>query len=244
MNLENAIDTLRSQEETIIGVLIERAQLTTNQGAYRREQSEEGLHSSLLEQWLFQHERIEALFGRFLLPEEKSFHAPLPDPMLEVTVRPPSPELVGPENVNLTGEIRDRYLQLVPEICPRGDGQRYDLSIERDVIALKAISRRIHFGALYVAELKYREDPDTFDRAAREAAESGDRSGLEQMVTRADVESELVERVRIKAGQLQERTDGRIRRLVDPDEIAEFYEKTIVRLTKEGEILYLFNRPQ
>jgi len=114
MDLENAIDTLRSQEETIIGVLIERAQLTTNQGAYRREQSEEGLHSSLLEQWLFQHERIEALFGRFLSPEEKSFHAPLPDPMLEVTVRPPFKGKMLRANLVIETGIAEAPLANVP----------------------------------------------------------------------------------------------------------------------------------
>ena len=152
MNLESAIQELQSQELTIIWALIERAQLAANPGAYRREQSEEGRHSSLLDQWLYQHERIESLFGRFLVPEEKSFHAPLPDPMSTSTVPEPAVPLVQPEEVNLTVTIKGAYLQLVSRICPEGDGQRYDLSIERDVTALKFIARRIHYGALYVAE--------------------------------------------------------------------------------------------
>jgi chorismate mutase len=140
--------------------------------------------------------------------------------------------------VNLTSAIRSSYLELVPRICPGGDDAQYGSSTEHDVYALQAISRRIHYGAFYVAEAKFRSDPATY----RRLVSARDREALAAALTRHDVERRVIERVQQKVRHIQARADTRVRIALSPEVVGEFYRGAVIPLTKEGEVRYLLER--
>jgi chorismate mutase len=94
---------------------------------------------------------MDARFGRYCVPEERPFCKDLPKPRRKVNL--PEYDLVIDDfnKINLTESIKSRYIELVPLICQPGDDGQYGSSVENDVYALQAISRLIHYGALFVA---------------------------------------------------------------------------------------------
>lgn len=233
--------TLESLEETIIHKLIDRAQFAANAPAYAP--GESGFQGesarSLFQLRLAHQERMDALFGRFQVPEERPFSTELPAPQRRVTLPDTGLAAIDYAAVSLCPAILQRYLELVPRICPDGDDGQYGSSVEHDVYALQAIARRIHYGALYVAESKYRDDPQGY----RELIARGDTTTMMAKLTRSEVEERIIERIRRKTDQVQEHVDLRLRRVVDPERLVEFYRDTLIPLTKEGEIAYLMHRP-
>jgi chorismate mutase len=128
-------------------------------------------------------------------------------------------------------------------VCGPGDDGHYGSSSEHDVYALQAIARRIHFGAFYVAESKYRSAPGLY----RGLAEKGDRAAIAEALTRPEVEKAVIDRVLVKVEKLQITVDSAkggeaIRRLLRPEPVRDFYRDVVIPLTKEGEVRYLLNR--
>ena len=241
LNLDSIAGTLESLEETIIFRLIDRAQFATNEAAYQPGASGfKGEHQrSLFELRLHGQECMDAEFGRFQVPEERPFSQSLPDAKRAVTLPDTGLAPIDFDVVNLCGTIQRSYLNLIPQICLPGDDGQYGSSVEHDVYALQAIARRVHYGALYVAESKFRDDPQGY----RPLIQQADTVAMMSKLTRADVEARIIERIRGKAAQAQERVNLQLRRIVDPDNIVDFYNDTIIPLTKEGEIAYLLHRP-
>ena len=260
MKLRAVTKKLEGLEETIIVHLCERAQFRYNSHIYApfgKGDSEEIAAGSLFDLRLRDWEKVESLFGRFFRPEERPFQSVLPKPRYLLTEAPPglsraqpatphpahaTPQPATPihdyNEVNLTATIREAYMKLVRRICPEGDDGSYDLSMERDICALKAISRRIHFGAFYVGECKYQQEPQIF----RELAAKKDTKILLQKITREDIEEKVLSRVRAKTLRIQRGADPKVRSIIDPNEIVQFYRETIIPLTKEGEIRYISYR--
>lgn len=257
MELRAVTKKLEGLEESIIVHLCERAQFRSNSQIYAplgRGDTEDMAGGNLFDLRLRDWESVESLFGRFLKPEEKPFQSGLPEPRYLVSEGPPTHATTTPQpgrfdapppqpgtpipdynEVNLTGPIREAYMNLVRRICREGDDGSYDLSMERDIRALKVISRRIHFGAFYVGECKYQQEPQVFrDLAAKEETQI-----LLQKITRKNIEEKVLSRVRAKARRMQRGADPKIRSIVDPNEIVQFYRETIIPLTKEGEIRYI-----
>jgi len=231
---------LENLEETIIARLIDRAQFRRNRTAYLPGKSGfDGEHSlSLLALRLKFQEEVDACFGRFVAPEERPFNTHLPSSRRTVTLPANCLKIADYNRVNLTGKILESYLDLVPKICPAGDDAQYGSSVELDVYAIQAISRRIHYGAMYVGESKYRSDPETF----RAAIDSGDTRTLMRLLTRPEVEQRILKRVVEKTEALQAPATANTRNTIDPDVVREYYADTIIPLTKAGEILYLQSR--
>ncbi|GAB4354627.1 MAG: hypothetical protein Kow006_20500 [Gammaproteobacteria bacterium] len=241
LDLATIAGTLESLEETIIHKLIDRAQFAVNARAYTAGESgfEGETTRSLFELRLSSQERMDAEFGRFLVPEERPFSTDLPTARRAVTLPDTGLAAVDPAVVSQCPAILDRYRELIPRICAAGDDGQYGSSVEHDVYALQAIARRIHYGALYVAESKYRDDPEGY----RSLIEKRDSAGLMQKLTRREVEERIIERVHDKVIHLQEGINRQLRRAIDPNRVVAFYRDTIIPLTKEGEIAYLLNRP-
>jgi chorismate mutase len=239
-DLELIAARLEGLEETIISKLIDRAQFSVNQSIYIPGQSgftgAEGL--SLFDLRLRWQEEMDARFGRFHVPEERPFNRDLPASQRAVALPPSCLVIDDFERVNVTAAIRDAYLQMIPRICPAGDDRQYGSSVEHDVYALQAISRRIHFGALYVAESKYSADPASYD----ECAARGDTDALMRMLTRHDVEERILLRVGEKTERAQAHVNQRVRSIVAPDTVMSLYRDFIIPITKQGEILYLLQR--
>jgi chorismate mutase len=231
---------LEGLEETIIARLIDRAQFHRNAAAYQRGRSgfagEPEL--SLFALRMRYQEEMDARFGRFEVPEERPFNRNLPPPRRQVRLPETGLKLTDYDRVNLTDRILAAYLDLLPGICPPGDDAQYGSSVEHDVYAVQAISRRIHYGAMYVAEAKYRSDPAAYAPAVA----AGDAERLGALLTRSDVEERILLRVHVKAGMMQASAKAETRITIHPDRVRAFYADHVIPLTKAGEIRYLRHR--
>ncbi|MBD3242872.1 MAG: chorismate mutase [Chitinivibrionales bacterium] len=231
---------LEGLEETIIFKLIDRAQFRVNEIAYVPGKSGfEGEHErSLFVLRLRRQEEMDAMFGRYCVPEERPFTTELPAPRRVVTLGDTGLYIEAPDLASVTGRILESYLDLLPSLCATGDDGQYGSSVEHDVYALQALSRRIHFGAFHVAESKYRDDPQGYTKLINE----GDRDGLLRKLTRKEVEDAIIARVREKVGHAQARVNRDVRVYVEPDLVTGFYRDHVIPLTKESEVHYLLKR--
>jgi chorismate mutase len=239
-DLGSIADNLEGLEETIIFMLINRAQFAENKVIYEPNQSgfEGAAGQSLFEIRLRRHEEMDAEFGRFCVPEERPYMRNLPLPKRKVSLPPTGLHVDDCDVVNVTQEIQAAYLELIPAICPEGDDRNYGSSVEHDVAALQAIGRRVHFGALYVAESKFQADPRTYEALVK----IGNRTGLLKALTRQDVEERILARIAAKVDHIQSQINPLVRRSVPADAIIDFYRRHVIPLTKEGEIRYILNR--
>jgi len=240
LTLEAIAAHLGALEETLIYKLLDRSQFGGNAGAYQPGQSQFRPHeaSSLFELRLHHQETLDTLFGRYLIPEERPFHLGLPPARRTPPAKDTGLVIDDLETINVTGAIREAYLKLLPRLAGETDDGQWGSAVEHDVICLQALSRRIHYGALYVAESKYSGAPERF--AAMIAAH--DDLGLMAAITRVEQEERVLARVQEKVKTVQSVSDPALRRLVDPALIVDFFRSTIIPLTKEGELRYLYQR--
>lgn len=240
LKLETIASRLAGLEETLIYKLLDRAQFAANAGAYAPGASgfTPSELPSLFDLRLRMQEDLDTRFGRYRIPEERPFHRDLAPPRR----LPPQTEtglvIDDLEQVNVAPLICQAYLDLLPRLCLDSDDGQWGSSVEHDVICLQALGRRIHFGALYVGESKFREDPVKF--GALVAAH--DDAGLMAAITRVEVEERVLTRVRAKVEAIQSVSDPALRRLVDPQAVVDFFRTAIIPLTKDGEIRYLYQR--
>ncbi|MBN2531247.1 MAG: chorismate mutase [Spirochaetales bacterium] len=240
MELDFIAARLEGLEETIIHKLIDRAQFRVNSIVYIPGQSgfEGSKGKSLLEIRLYYQEEMDAQFGRYRQPEERPFNGDLPLPKRIVQIPDTGLAIDDYNKVNLTGEILTSYIGLVPGICLPGDDRQHGSSVVADVYALQAIAERIHFGSLYVAECKFRDNPDKYIKLIHSKDEEGIIAGL----TRKDVEDLIIKRVADKVAYIQTRVNTKVRNVIDPEVILTYYRDYIIPFTKKGELRYLLNR--
>jgi chorismate mutase len=242
LDLHYIASRLEALEETIIFVLIERIQFSYNEVCYIR--GESGFtaagEESLLSLRLRGQEELDSRFGRYLTPEERPVNRELPPPERSMPGDFRGLRIDSYDRVNLSAELLESYLALLPRICLPGDDGQYGSSIERDVICLQALIRRVHFAAFYVAESKFRGDPKGYG----ELIEKNDRDSIAEKLTRREVEERILSRVESKSRRLQEISDFSLRRVLKPEAVTELYRDVIIPLTKEGEVRYLFSRPR
>jgi chorismate mutase len=77
-------------------------------------------------------------------PDEYAFTSPLPEPIL-----PPLQydEFLYRNEINVNRVIMDMYIKyILPVICKEEDDNNYGSSATKDIEALQALSKRIHFG--------------------------------------------------------------------------------------------------
>lgn len=231
---------LEGLEETIISRLIDRAQYKTNFAVY--EPGKSGFNGQskrcLFDIRLLYHERMDAQFGRFFVPEERPFNKKLPSSKRDVHLPPSGLAIDNYNDVNISGKILKSYKSLIPVLCTEGDDMQYGSSVELDVSAVQAISRRIHFGAFYVAESKFRSDPDSYQRLI----DKNDLNAIMAKLTRKEVEDGIMVRIREKTEVIQSKVNRMVRNVIDPQIVVDYYGKYIIPLTKEGEVLYLMTR--
>ena len=239
-NLKFIAARLEGLEETIISKLIDRAQFSANLKVYKPGQSgfEGEPQTCLFDLRMAYQEKMDALFGRFCVPEERPFNKDLPETRRRVLLHDTGLKLEDFNTVNLTSDILRSYLELVPKICRQGSDNQYGSSVEHDVYALQAIARRIHFGSIYVAESKFQISPAQYI----ELIQKGDTSTIMDLLTRKDVEDCIVQRIREKTVSRQAGVNRLVRYVIDPELVVSFYRDSIIPLTKKGEIQYLMNR--
>lgn len=238
--LNDIATRLGGLEEAIIHKLLDRAQFCQNAEAY--EPGSSGFlpqeAASLFELRLLYQEQMDAAFGRYLVPEERPFYQGLP-PAKRPLLLPDSDLCIGDfDLINVSGKILVAYLDLLPQLCRSGDDGHHGSSVEHDVIALQALARRVHFGALFVAESKYQARPDLF----QPLIEARDEDGLLTALTRPEQEAAVLVRVREKTAAIQALSDPHSRHLVSPEVLSNTYRDWIIPLTKEGQVRYLLQR--
>ena len=240
LNLDAIAARLASLEETLIYKLLDRAQFALNRGAYEPGKSQflPPENASLFELRLLYQEKTDVVFGRYLIPEERPFHTGLPDARRRAPWNDRHLRIADFDTVNVSGLILEAYKSFLPELCSQGDDGHWGSSVEHDVICLQALARRVHFGGLYVAESKYRENRDMYGELVRRR----DEAALEKSLTRPEVETRVLERVRRKVEAIQSISDPALRILVGPDRIVGFFQSVIIPLTKESEVRYLLQR--
>lgn len=240
INLNEIAAHLESLEETIIFKLITRAQYKQNLVIYKKGESgfKDQPQRSLFGVRLLYQEQLEAKFCRYEAPEEKPFNKDLP--AVERDFKMPKnlfkKELI--DQINLTDEILNSYLNLIKNLCEKGDDSQYGSSVEHDVQALQAISERVHFGSFYVAEAKYQENPAVYQKLIEEQNEKE----IFAQLTRQEVEENILKRIREKTFLFQQALNSKTRYFVDPALVMNFYKDVIIPLTKKGEVLYLLGR--
>ncbi|CAK9783987.1 putative chorismate mutase [Cutaneotrichosporon oleaginosum] len=277
LSLENIRRQLIRLEDTIIFLVIERAQFAHNpkiyeKGAFKDEMDFEG---SWLDWFLLETERTCAKARRYTSPDEHPFTPleQLPKPIITPQKYPAllhEPAAKHP-SVNVNHRILDFYVNhLVPGITevPPGSPRRtangtvsnpvnplddgnYGSAATRDVEALQAISRRIHFG-MFVSESKFLAAPHDF--IPHILADPPNTDALAGLITKPEVEAKLLVRLANKARVYgcEMDADGRVipipdqelglRGKIDIDEVVRLYRDWIIPLTKDVEVDYLVHR--
>ncbi|MGM0442623.1 MAG: chorismate mutase [Fibrobacterota bacterium] len=240
-NLKNIARRLESLEETIIFRLIDRFQYAQNRAVYEagRFSFRWSREDSLLDYKLRFAEETDAVLGRYGVAEERPFFSDLPRPDAALRRNENSAfPLDSYDAVNVCPAIRRAWIDFVCTHAAPGDDGEYGTTAELDIAALQAVARRVHFGAFYVAESKYREDPRGYDRLI----DTGKSSQVLARLTRQSVEDRIIERIAEKVETIQRPSDPSLRRRICGDTVAAFYRDTVIPLTKRGEVAYLFSR--
>ncbi|OCF36015.1 chorismate mutase [Kwoniella heveanensis BCC8398] len=217
-----SLDVIRNQlirlEDTIIFLLIERAQFAYNEriykpGAFKDEINFDG---SWLEWFLLGIESFHAQARRYTSPDEYPFTPieKLPKPILKPQSYPPllhQPAASHP-SVNANSRIIDFYVKhIVPGLTgspaakakaqAQGkelltDDGNYGSAATRDVEVLQALSRRIHFG-MFVSESKFLSAPHDF--IPHILSNPPNTEALAGLITKPAVEAKLLIRLANKA---------------------------------------------
>ncbi|KAK4047639.1 chorismate mutase aro7 [Microbotryomycetes sp. JL201] len=257
LNLDNIRRTLVRLEDTIIFLLIERAQFAHNPRIYDKNGFADVLHKngfsgSWLEWFIKETESVHARVRRYESPDEHPFtpRSQLPEPIL-----PPLdyPTLLYPNSVNVNDQILEFYINSVVPVITKSittqlgtenDDGNYGSAAVRDVECLQAVSRRIHCG-MFVSESKFLDKPSDFIPHIL----NPNPQALEGLITKPAVEKALLVRLEKKAkwygaelGPDGEPIKDEGKTKVDVDEVVKLYRDYIIPLTKEVEVEYLLHR--
>lgn len=162
------------------------------------------------------------------------------------------PKILHDNDVNVNDMIKEKYIkEVLPEACrefgrkDRGEGkENYGSAATCDVACLQALSRRIHFGK-FVAESKFQAETERFVKLIK----AENREGIDAAITNAQVEQQVLERLRLKAktyGKDPSVTtngvggDGKI----NVEAVVKMYAQVVIPLTKVVEVEYLMQRLQ
>lgn len=156
---------------------------------------------SFLEYMLVGTEALHCAARRYLSPEEHAFFPErIPSqPMPALPSLQYSPELLssegGASRVNFNKRLLQQYINvIVPAVCESGDDEQHGSAVLCDIAVLQALSRRVHCGK-FVAESKYRSDPEAYQRLVA----ANDADGVLALLTNAVVEEQVLRRSRLKA---------------------------------------------
>ncbi|KAG2102239.1 chorismate mutase [Suillus discolor] len=269
LSLERIRQILVRLEDTIIFDLIERAQFAHNPRIYIRGSFDElrdmEFDGSWLEWFLKEIETFHSRARRYTSPDEYPFTSNLPVPVLLPLA---FPKILYPNTINANPSILSFYTRsIVPRITRRAtlalaaikrsngiigdeeyeDDGNYGSAATIDVEVLQAISKRVHYGK-FVSESKFIANPAAFIPHIL----TPNRTALEALITKPEVERKLLQRLRKKAAIYAQEfsADGDAivnshlngSAKIDVDGVVELYESYIIPLTKEVEVDYLLHR--
>lgn len=233
MTLKGIRGDLMREEDCIVFHLHARSQHVRNEAIYNAQQipiqsDENGAAVCLLDSILLKTEQMNASIDQFRRVPDHPFF-PESCERWHVQLFPDLPESAMLTNVN--NEIYRHYVNSVlPRLTRDGDDGDYASSALSDVQCLLALSRRIHHGK-YVAEAKFRADPEKYEALIR----GEDREGILAALTDDEVEDRVIARVRSKARRYDQSSGY-------PEFISDLYRDWIIPLTKKVEVEVLLNR--
>jgi len=156
---------------------------------------------SFLEYFLLGTEVLHCGLRRYTSPEEHPFFPRrIPSgPLKNLPSLDYPPDLLssegGASDVNFNPILLRKYIDtIVPSLTGAGDDEQHGSTVLADIVALQALSRRVHYGK-FVAESKYRSDPEGY----RKLVEAGDAEGVMALLTNEAVERQVLRRARLKA---------------------------------------------
>lgn len=228
-------------EDPIIFSLLERAQFGVNEGMYKKGKKIFKGHQNLsyFDAYVLEHEKIDSEAGRYDFPEEVPFSTEITKPKTALKKDRICGIAASPDcSIDLTKEIRKAHQEIVKKVCPNNDDREYGSTSQRDLFLLQAMSERIHYGSIYVAECKYMDDPEGYSKLVE--IRSCDK--IKEKLTRRTVELDILARVKRKVEDFQKGIDLNIRKFISPEIIVNFYENTVFELTKKGEVEYIIQR--
>lgn len=203
---------------------------------------------SLADYLLAETERIHSLVRRYDAPDEYPF---FPDILQRPRLQPIEyPKILHDNDVNVNALIKDKYIhQVLPEACRKFDRQdrgetkeNYGSAATCDVACLQALSRRIHFGK-FVAESKFQAETDRFVKLIK----AEDRQGIDDAITNAKVEQQVLDRLRLKAKTYGKDpslnpSSGAGEEKINVEAVVAMYAQVVIPLTKVVEVEYLMQR--
>lgn len=245
LDLANIREALQRMEDTIIYSLIERSQFLECPSVYKADVFPiPNFQGSFLDWLLCQTERTQSQVRRYQSPDEYPFfpEALLP-PFLPQIDFPPILASYSKE-INLNSKLMKVYQeQVVPHISAGSGDQMENLgsTAMSDIDALQALSRRIHFG-MFVAEAKFRQDPDKY----RALIKANDVDGIDAAITNKVVEEKILVRLLEKGKAYGTdpslKFSQHIQAKVRAETIVRMYKEYVIPLTKEIEVAYLLRR--
>ena len=138
---------------------------------------------------------------RYTSPEEHAFFPDeLPDRCLDALPDLDYPTdllstVGGASSINFNEVLLQKYISwILPLMAQPGDDEQHGSSVCCDIAVLQALSRRVHYGK-FVAESKYRSDPDNYQRLV----DANDADGVMALLTNLPVEKKVLQRARLKA---------------------------------------------
>ena len=209
LSLSSIRSSLIRQEETIIFALIERAQFRRNDVVYRvggvpglgwpQGAIGEEVDLSFLDFMLLGTEVLHSAVRRYESPEEHAFFPQRIPTRTNSLSKLDYPELLSNmetlNSLNWNPILYEKYLRLiVPAVTQKGDDEQYGSTVLADIAVLQALSKRIHYGK-FVAESKYRSDPEGFQKLV----DANDAVGVMKLLTNEKVEEQVLTRARLKA---------------------------------------------
>jgi len=239
LSLEDFRNDLIRQEETIIFALIERAQFKQNSITYKPGGVTENIGSlSFLDFFFGEIERVHSMMRRYTSPDEHPFYTDKLVPPIIPLLK--FPVVIKPNTININNQIKSIYLnKIIPSICAEGDDNQFGSSVNMDINALQAISKRVHYGK-FIAEAKFQSESEKYGDRIRK----GDVEGLRELLTNLEVEKKVLERIHLKASTYgRDVTATQNQKFkVDPDAIVAVYRDFIIPLNKDVQIAYLLQR--
>lgn len=280
ISLDMIRTTLIQAEDLIIFSLIQRASYAENRMVYQPARlavgyATDGKTMCPLEHLLRETEQVYGKIRRYAMSDgsvwkERSFFPEALPRMLSV---PPdvrwlpagcyhdAPEIFPKGlgvDVNFNKQLLSVYInEIIPKLTRNDDDGCYGATICCDIQCLQALSKRIHFGT-YVAEAKWRSDPEGYRNVVRHGCDLD----ILDKLTDKSVEAKVLERVKLKAAVFgQEITedaslDDLLRSTqnastatasplrLSPNEVGALYDNWVVPLTKKVQLEYIKRRAQ
>jgi chorismate mutase len=247
LDLANIRFQLIRLEDTVLFHIIERVQFPYNKTIYTPGAIDiPGSDLSFSEWVLREQEVMQSKIRRYQSPDEYPF---FPDAMQTPILKELKyPKILWDNDVNVNAELKRRYVhEILPAACAKfGRAERaeaqenYGSAATADVSCLQALSRRIHFGK-FVAESKFQSEPERFVALIK----AHDTKGIDDAITNAAVEKQVLERLRLKAkayGQDPNFSGEGGEHKVDVDAVVAMYKDHVIPLTKIVEVDYLMQR--